>query len=206
MEHRYWEEKLHGYLDDVLEPADRLAVQQHIAQCEDCGTNLSYFESMKQRLRVHARMIEVPPMVQTRLVRLFERKRGHLRRLWLPGAGIGLAAALLIAFILPMSFKDPYRFVDRVMEGEVICHDCMVADKAGLTKGDICHDGHRMGLQSQDSELWRFASDREGSKIMKQTALMGKQVRVVGQVLSAANLIRIRSLKTLGEQTAFLIH
>lgn len=205
MDHEYWEEKLQGFLDRELEPADRAAVEDHIANCENCATQLSYFSAMKDRLSAHAESISMPPGVAQRLEKTFARKRNPLRALWVSGAGLALAAALIIAVFLPREFNPSYTIeTDKLFSGKVVCHDCIVAERAELDPGALCHDGHRMGLEDEEGRLWRFASDEKGQSYLKNMALYGEEVRIRGQAIPDIGLIRIEQLERIIAQQAWL--
>lgn len=206
MDHEYWEEKLQGFIDRELEPADRAAVDDHIASCENCATQLEYFAAMKQRLHAHADAISMPTDVKLRLERTFARKRNPLRHLWVPGAGLALAAALVLAIFLPRSFDPSYGFVGTVLSGTVVCHDCAVADRAHLDPGALCHDGHRMGLEDAEGKLWRFASDEKGQQFLKNVALYGQAVQIRGKAIPDIGLIRIEQLERNIPEQARLLH
>ena len=198
MDHEYWEEKLQGFLDNELEPADRTVVQGHIEGCEACKGNLAYFSNMKRRLHAHGQTIEAPPSVLSRLEHQFAKKRNPLRRHFVPAA-MALAAALVLFFLVTLRHEPTYQFVEKVMLGKVVCHDCAIAARAGLANGEICKEGHRLGLETASGELWRFAADDEGRKYITNLALVGKKVRIFGQVLDESPLIRIKKLETISD-------
>ncbi len=204
MDHEYWEERLQGYVDNELGPADRIAVQSHVDACPECRTNHNYFQCLKKRLKVHARTIEIPKSVEARLNRLFAGKRNPFLQPRYFGAALALAAVLVLGFLLPDLWQEPYRFVDSVLEGKVICHDCEVADRAGVKKGSLCREGHHMGLKTVEGDLWRFASDQQGYSFVTDMSLIGKQVRIYGQTLSPEHLVRIKNLEKLPAEQAVL--
>ncbi len=200
MDHLYWEERLQGFVDNELGPADSLAMQEHINSCQDCQANLNYICSLKKRLRAHADTIHIPLAVEERLVEQFTKRRRRTflsRRQLLTGSGMAmaLAAALVMGMLLPRSFEPSNSFVECILEGQVVCHDCTLADRAGLQAGILCSDGHEMGLQTSSGELWRFADDENGHQHLTNLALYGKQVRIYGQALHDAHLLRIKNLE-----------
>ncbi len=194
MDREYWEEKLQAFIDNELGPADRLAVEQKLETDPDFRANLKYLRSMKKRLQAHAASIEIPKSVEQRLNSLFERKQRVRRLKWVFGPALALAAALALAILAPRLMQDSYHFVDRVTNGVVICHGCEVAHKAGLEKGELCRQGHQLGLKTEDGKLWRFAPDNEGLKFIDDLTLIGKDMRVYGQALSPERLIRIKTM------------
>ena len=205
MEHKYWEERLQGFIDNELGPADRLAVQAHVDECPDCKVNLKYFRCLKERLHVHAGTVSIPRAVEDRLNRLFLKRRNPFRHPRTIATTLAVAAALLIGFLLPTLFQKPYAFVDSVMTGKIVCYDCEVAARVpDLERGDLCSDGHEMGLQADDGHLWRFARDQESVAYSGDKALFGKEVRIWAQTLAQERMIRIKNLEMVtGDQASF---
>jgi len=200
-DHSYWEERLQGYLDKELSPADHTVVKAHIDACPDCTAHLEYFACLKKRLNCHTNSIDIPVAVQQRISKIFE-KRHPLRRRWYPMIGVAaLAAALLIAFLLwPM--PAPFRFYEGTLRGELVCHDCIVAARTDLKKGSLCEGGHRLGLLTSKGQLWRVAADQVGYALIQDMSNYGKEVEIQGEVLPAAHLIRIEQMDLVVSQRA----
>jgi hypothetical protein len=200
MDHLYWEERLQGYIDNELGPADRRAVADHIDLCPNCRSNLEYMKCLKKRLQVHAGTLRIPQTVEARIQHLFKKKRQQRRMAWMMVSGLSLVAVFLIGAFLPASLAQPYEFTCGIYEGKVICYDCEVGKKAGLKVGVLCIDRHHLGLQTGDKHLWRFADDKEGQPHIKDKNLYGKKVRVYGQSLKPARLIRIKKLEPMPDK------
>ena len=206
MEHEYWEEQLHGFLDNELDPADRVTVQEHIDGCPDCRHHLAYFSSMKQRLRVHSESVTMPKTVATRINRLFQRKRNISKKIWFSGIGLGLAAALVIGIIFPQIALQNYRFIDCMLNGEFVCYGCEVAERAGLNKGDLCSGTHALGLLTQKGKLWRFATDEKGFVLVQDLSLVGQNVEIDAQALYPEHLLRIKHWRKVIDHRASFQH
>jgi len=204
MEHSYWEERLQGYVDNELGPADLVAMENHVEDCPECRANFEYFQCLKKRLKAHAETVCIPKAVEERIREQFVHKKRPIKRSRFIGLGLAMAAALMMGILFPMLWKTPYRFVDEVVLGKIVCHDCEVAHRAGIEKGSLCSEGHRMGLVTTDGQLWRFAQDEESHHYISDMTLFGKQVRVYGQTLEPAHLIRIKSLEQINNQKAAL--
>lgn len=198
MEHEYWEVQLQGYVDKELSPADMKAMEAHIDQCADCAANLEYMTSLKSRLRQHREMVEIPASVKTRIDDLFEKKRKPLwRKVVNPAFGVALAAVLVAGILLnPFSQSAVYAFSEGTVVGTITCPDCHIADKSGLEKGTLCHDGHGLGLICKDTgEVYRIAMDTKGMDLKSQRgAYYGKDVTVTGMILQHERIIRVTDL------------
>lgn len=203
MEHEYWEERVQGFVDNELSPADHNAVESHVAQCRECAANVAYFRAMKKRLALHASAVDMPDAVRNRLERLFERKRrGYKRWLWPAfGSAAALAAALLVFVLTP----QPSRlFVPGGLTGKITCYDCEVAVQAGLTMGELCKDGHKMGMVTADGTLWRFAADDKGLRFIHHLEFLGKAAEVMGELQTESHMLRIHELHVLDQRQAGL--
>ncbi len=195
MEHSYWEVKVQGYIDNELAPADFTAVQDHVNSCEECTTQVRYIQAMKGCLKKHADSVEMPKAVCERIDNLFakKRKRRTARKFWYAGGGLALAAAIVLALLIPTGSVD-YRFQAKELTGTVDCHDCMLAKLADLQDMTLCKDGHRLGLLDESGNLWRIAADDEGRAIIKDFALVGHKVRLIGQACDNGHMIRVEEM------------
>ena len=198
MEHEYWQERLQGYLDNELAPADHTAVKNHIDDCPECTADLTYFQSMKKRLLQHRDTVVMPDSVETRLQELFEKKRRthNWRRFLRPAYGLALAAVITLAIVVPLVMNRPaYAFAEATLTGKITCTDCTIADRAGLEKGLLCKNGHQVGLIGNDGEIYRIAMDDEGFNLNEKLgSLFDSEVEIHGELLAAENLLRVSDL------------
>lgn len=202
MDHEYWEIRVQGYLDNELSPADRMAVEQHVSSCEDCEYQLEYFSALKERLRVHADNIEMPVSFQNRLEHMFAKKRAPKRR-WLVPA-LAMAAVMTLALLLTFTSRAPMIAVHPgEMIGRLVCHDCEVAARSGYDKGEFCFDGHRLGLITEDNELYRFVAKKEDATFITNMSLAGQKVRVFGDIIEGRKLLRVDRLEDLVSSRAY---
>ena len=205
MEHNYWEERIQGYIDNELEPADHTAVEKHVDACKDCATHIDYYRALKRRLKAHADSVEIPAAVASRLNNMMARKRRPVLRIWVP-AGLALAATLVAVMLLFPFSSTNFEFEKLDLIGRVTCHDCEIADRAGLAAGVLCEEGHRLGLVTKEGKLWRVATDQKGLAYLKAFELYGKQVELTGKALSSERLFRLETYSVLVPEQAALQH
>jgi len=204
MDHKYWEEQLQAYLDHELDPADYRAVEKHVGECSECKTQFDYFSALKARLRAHAETVTIPPIVEERLHSQFtEKKLFPFRQSWIVGT-LSLAAMFVLGLLVAPFLTPGLIFTEGTFEGKIVCHDCTVAYQAGLDRGVLCQDGHRLGLVTDHGKLYRFASDEIGQIYTTDPSLYGDTVRVTGEVLKSRGLIRIQKLEHLTPKRASL--
>ena len=197
MEHNYWEERLQAYLDKELDPADHIAVKNHIDACSECCAQLGYFECMKKRLVQHGATIEIPDSVARRITTSFEKKRRRTwRRFMQPSFGLALAAVLVAGVLLSDQLRErSYTFSAATLEGIINCVDCDIAALSGCTEGDFCKDGHHIGLRTADGKVYRIAMDETGFELKQRMgSLVGKRVEISGDLLPQERLIRVAQL------------
>jgi len=199
MEHEYWEVMLQGYLDNELSPADHAAVQNHIEECPDCGAHLAYTKAMKRRLHAFRDSVSMPESVERRIRERVQRKRrGVVVRFFKPAYGIALAAVILLAIALPRWLPDASGFADCNLSGKIACPDCHIAAQTGLVMGELCRDGHTLGIVCDNGRAYRIAMDARGLELKAQLeAAYGKQITLEGKVLESERLVRVRDLMDL---------
>jgi len=208
MEHEYWEERLQGYLDKELSPADHEAVARHIEECAGCKAVLDYTRAMKKRIKAFGEHTTMPESVESRIrERLEKKRRGVVARLFRPAYGLALAAVILLAIGLPRLLENvPYTFAEGQLHGTITCPDCSIAERAGLQKGVLCRDGHAMGLECDNGAIYRIAMDEVGVSLSdKVGGYYGKEVVIAGTVLEPERLIRVEELTELVVERATLV-
>ena len=103
-EHEARRDELAAYLLGALEPAEAAALEQHLAGCEECRTELTWLRPAAQMLPESVERVEPPPELRARImgeVRSGAEPEKARRRSRRPLLGlrpaIGLATALLLA-------------------------------------------------------------------------------------------------------------
>lgn len=65
-------ESLHDYLDGELNEADRLTIEKHLEICSECKNQLIELTSLRQMLFDTYQMIEIPDMIEDRVMAKIE--------------------------------------------------------------------------------------------------------------------------------------
>ena len=86
-------ETITGYVDGVLEPSVRTAVEAHLAACAACQEQVAFETSLRERLKSLPKP-ELRPGFETELRRRLLRPRGAGWRVWIAAAAV-LAAVVL---------------------------------------------------------------------------------------------------------------
>ena len=101
--HEARREELASYLLGALEPGEAAALEQHLAGCEECRTDLAWLRPAAQTLPEAVERLEPPPGLRARIMgeveadlgqRSQRARRGFLDGLGRSGAGRGRFAAL----------------------------------------------------------------------------------------------------------------
>jgi len=89
-------ERVTGYVDGVLPPEQREAVEAHLAECTACRSQVESERGLKQGLR-SLPPVEPPAGLEVRLRRGLRAQRPVWRRVWLPVAAMLAAMAVWAA-------------------------------------------------------------------------------------------------------------
>lgn len=65
-------ELLHDYLDDELNEAERLVIEKHLNICPECQKQLFVFISIKQQIYDAYQMVEVPELIEDKVMAKIE--------------------------------------------------------------------------------------------------------------------------------------
>lgn len=195
MDKKYWNEMLQAYLDNELSPADRLAVETRMAKNPEMETELDQMKALKKRLTAFGDNISIQSKTIERLTKRFE-KKPRPQKAWI-GVTLALAAVTFMAVFIPdwRKAEEPYILEQTELQGTLFCYGCEVAQRLGMEKGNICKDGHRLGLICDDRKLWQFAQDEKGLNQQKNWALFNQAVVVKGSVLKPEGLLFVDDLK-----------
>jgi len=195
MEKHYWEERIQAYLDNELEPADRLAVEAYLKENQKAKAELDYFKALKKRLRAFRDSVRIPRQVEQRILSRFGKQKRWIRPSWVFLAS-ALAAAVLLAIFLPQPDPEHYSFVKSHLRGKLVCYGCEVAKRADLGMGELCANGHLLGLADQDGNLWHFARDVKGVELQRDFSLAKTDVEIDGWALPGQHMFRVEDIKS----------
>lgn len=210
MDKEYWEIRLQAYVDNELEPADRQAVEAYMEEHPEFKKRAEALSALKARLKLHAEDIQMPEAVGQRLNALFDsqgpvvQKKSRKHGLFYTIAAI--AAVILLAILAPNTVNEPYNFEETVLVGEVVCPGCVISERVGLEKNDLCESGHVLGIQTDAGELYRIADDSDGQAIRSNWSLYKKRVKVKGSLLKPERLLRVQHVESVPVQSAHLHH
>jgi anti-sigma factor RsiW len=126
------------YADDELSPADKLRLEQHLANCTECARELALIRSITEALQ---RLANQPPhrsmwhVIEKKITQplgwtlmvagvavwlslgLIEWFRGELTLEWLATTAIGIGFALVLAGVAMQQYRDwrtsPYKDIHR---------------------------------------------------------------------------------------------
>lgn len=206
MDREYWEIRLQAYVDNELEPADRKAVESYMDEHPDFRQQAQALLALKSRLQVHAADVQIPAAVEARLQGLFDAqgvvKPKRQRNMNLFYSIAAMAAVIMLAILTPNVLKKPYAFQDTVVAGKVICPGCVIAERTGLAKNDLCASGHVLGIETDEGALYRFADDAASQPYRSDWSFYNKRVRVSGLLLETERLLRVDNLQQLDTKSA----
>lgn len=184
-EHEERRDELAAYLLGALEPGEAAAMEQHLAGCEECRTELEWLRPAAQLLPEAVERVEPPPQLRKRIMAEVEpsaeRRPARARSGWklrMPTLrpAIGLAAVALIAAVVvgfaiggsggggePVTTisagKAPGVTAQMVREGET--GTLRLAHVHRLPRGDVLQAWVRRGKKIESAKTL-FAPDKSG--------------------------------------------
>lgn len=192
------------FLDGELAASEWLAVQEHLSDCEACRLR-SGFESdfdctLRQHLAVPPALASVVQSVRHRLQQEFPVNASTWIRVVLhPAAGYALAAALLLALVLPLGptarldvpEPAPPAHNSVALQGRVVCVECELVHRSVEEQRRCRMLTHHSGILTPDGKVWTLANLGAGAKLAAQRDLRGAQVRFQGTLFPSIETVHV---------------
>jgi hypothetical protein len=85
---------------------------------------------------------------------------------------------------------------DTVMEGRLLCRDCLLKEEYGYHA--MCPTrGHHGSLQTKDGKIWNILDGDASEDLIHNSALLGRSVRIHGRCFRRASSIEVDSYEIL---------
>jgi hypothetical protein len=202
------------FLDGELAVSELLAVQEHLADCEVCRRRTDFecdFDrTLRQQLAVSPAPASVVQGVRHRLQREFPvRASTWIRVVLHPAAGYSLAAALLLALVLPLG---PTAWLDApepappahnsvALQGRVVCVECERVDRSAEEQRRCRMLTHHSGIRTPDGKVWTLANLGAGAKLAAQPDLRGAQVRFRGTLFPSIRTLDVTQFEVVSGES-----
>jgi len=193
------------YVDGELSPEANVQAEAHLAECVACRNTVARLKRLRQavktavgRYRPTAQLVD-----QVRQSTISWRRRP---RTWVPVAATALLIAVMALFApeiraaianeleVAAFHLDDSR--DTVMEGRLLCRDCLLKEEYGYHA--MCPTrGHHGSLQTKDGKIWNILDGDASEDLIHNSALLGRSVRIHGRCFRRASSIEVDSYEIL---------
>jgi len=198
------------FLDGELVASEMLAVQEHLSDCEACRRRMRFESDFDCTLRQHLAVPEaedsVVQGVRRSLLHEFPvRKARWVRLVSHPAAGYAVAAALLLALVLPLGptawlgalAPAPRAYNSVALQGRVVCVECEHAHRSPQEQRRCRMLTHHSGIRTPDGMVWTLANLGAGAELSAQPDLRGAQVRFQGTLFPSIQTVDVTQFEVL---------
>ncbi|MFQ5768270.1 MAG: hypothetical protein ACE5ID_09850 [Acidobacteriota bacterium] len=200
------------YMMGVMAAGPRRSLRRHFRHCQSCRRRLDAESALDERLRRGLSAIKAPARLLERIGADLEaqvgeekRKRQASRRTWLPLTASGLAAALLLFFLVaaPGGMGLPWApglgwgsgasAGFHTHKGSLVCLGCarLHRDLAQQERCPLKDSFHATGFRSDDGQLWRFAQNSISESLMEDPGLGGRHVKLQARAYPAIQYLQV---------------
>jgi NaMN:DMB phosphoribosyltransferase len=198
-------EVLDLYVDGELSPEATVQAETHLAECVPCRTTVARLNRLRQAVK--AAVGQYQPTSQL-VDRVRQSTISWWRRptTWVPVATTALLIAVMALFLpqiraavaseleVAAFHLDDSRAT--VMEGKLICRDCLLKEEYGYHA--MCPTrGHHGSLQTKDGKLWHILDGEASEELIHDSKLLGRTVRIHGRCFRRASSIEVDSYEML---------
>lgn len=88
---------------------------------------------------------------------------------------------------------------NQTLEGKLVCLGCTLKKNDGV-QAQCSTYGHKGALQTSDGSLWSFVENDRSKKLINDTSLHGKSVKVTGTIIEKAKRIDVASYEVDGKK------
>jgi len=198
-------EVLDLYVDGELSPEATVQAETHLVECVACRSTVARLNRLRQAVK--AAVGQYQPTSQL-VDRVRQSTISWWRRptTWVPVATTALLIAVMALFLpqiraavaseleVAAFHLDDSRTT--VMEGKLICRDCLLKEEYGYHA--MCPTrGHHGSLQTKDGKLWHILDGEASEELIHDSKLLGRTVRIHGRCFRRASSIEVDSYEML---------
>jgi len=188
------------YIDGELSPEATVQADRHLAECSACRSTVAGLKRLRQAVKVAVGQYQPTSQLVDR-VRQSTISRWTRARSWIPiTAAVILFAALVSLFSAQVRAVVANRLevaafhLDdsraTVMEGKLLCRDCLLKDEYGYHA--MCPTrGHHGSLQTKDGKIWNILEGEVSEELIHNPKLLGRTVRIHGRCFRRASSVEV---------------
>jgi len=194
------------YVYCELSPEATVQADTHLAECPACRNTVAGLNRLRQAVKAAAGQYQ-PTSLLVDHVRQSTISRWTRATSWVPiTAAVILFAALMSLFSAQVRAVvanglevAAFRLDDSqatVMEGKLLCRDCLLKDEYGYHA--MCPTrGHHGSLQTKDGKIWNILEGEASEELIHNSKLLGRTVRIHGRCFRRASSVEVDSYEVL---------
>ncbi len=194
------------YADGELSPEATVQADTHLAECPACRNTVAGLNRLRQAVKAAVGQYQPTSQLVDR-VRQSTISRWTRTRTWIP-----IAAAVVLITAVVSLFSSQVRGVvanglevaafhlddsrATVMEGKLLCRDCLLKDEYGYHA--MCPArGHHGSLQTKDGKIWNILDGDVSEELIHNSKLLGRTIRIHGRCFRRASSVEVDSYEVL---------
>ena len=194
------------YVDGELSPEATVQADTHLAECPACRNTVAGLNRLRQAVKAAVGQYQPTSQLVDR-VRQSTISRWTRARSWVPiTAAVMLFAALVSLFssqvrgVVANGLEVAAFHLDdsraTVMEGKLLCRDCLLKDEYGYHA--MCPTrGHHGSLQTRDGKVWNILEGEASEELIHNSKLLGRTIRIHGRCFRRASSVEVDSYEVL---------
>ena len=193
------------YVDGELSPEANVQAEAHLAECVACQSTVAHLNRLRQAVKTVVGRYQPTSQLVGR-VRRSTISWWRRPTTWVPVAAIVLLIAVMALFApeiraavaneleVAAFHLDDSRAT--VMEGKLLCRDCLLKDEYGYHA--MCPTkGHHGSLQTRDGKIWQILDGDASEELIHNSKLLGRTVRIHGRCFRRASSIEVDTYEVL---------
>ena len=212
-------ENLDCYVDGELSEPAAAAAESHLAECPACARVASQLNSLRRQVRRAVTAHETPAGLDARVRRAIGTP---ILGSWAGWVGehrtMAAAAATLVLALMGWTINANAMRVEGAvaglldhavialapassapvdLEGTIVCRDCELSHQSG--ENVMCDRvGHRGAIATDDGRIWNIVEQPGSTDLVRDSALLGKTVRVRARLFRRAGALAVDSYRIVG--------
>jgi Putative zinc-finger len=193
------------YVDRELSPEATVQAETHLAECVECRNTVARLNRLRKAVKTAVSQYQ-PPTQLVDQVRRSTASRWRRATTWVP-----VAATILLLAVLALSAPQiratvaaelevaAFHLDDAratVMEGKLLCRDCLLKDEYGYHA--MCPTrGHHGSLETSDGKIWNILDGQASEELIHNPKLLGRTIRIHGRCFRRASSVEVDSYEVL---------
>jgi hypothetical protein len=193
------------YVDRELSPEATVQAEAHLAECVECRNTVARLNRLRQAVKTAVGQYQPPTQLvdQVRQSTVLQWRRATtwvlVAATVLLVAVLGLFSSQVRAVVADKLEVAAFHLDDAratVMEGKLLCRDCLLKDEYGYHA--MCPTrGHHGSLETSDGKIWTILEGDASEELIHNSKLLGRTIRIHGRCFRRASSVEVDSYEVL---------